>query len=95
MKFFVQNRSRARRRTVSGTSTSEVQRDGERDPQRVPALGPERGGHVVARRGQRPQGRAIADALIDIERVSKRFETRSGVVEAIGEVDLEVGDGGS
>ena len=54
---------------------------------------PERGGHVVARRGQRPQGRAIVDALIDIERVSKRFETRSGVVEAIGEVDLEVADG--
>ena len=34
--------------------------------------------HLVARRGQRPQGSAIADALIDIERVSKRFETRSG-----------------
>jgi NitT/TauT family transport system ATP-binding protein len=48
---------------------------------------------VVARRGQRPQGRAIDDPLIDIERVSKRFETRSGLVEAIGEVDLEVGDG--
>ena len=48
---------------------------------------------MVARGGQRPQGRAIADALIDVERVSKRFETRSGVVEAIGEVDLEVADG--
>ena len=48
---------------------------------------------MVARRGQRPQGRPIADALIDVERVSKRFETRSGVVEAIGEVDLQVADG--
>ena len=48
---------------------------------------------MVAGRGQRPQGRAIADPLIDVERVSKRFETRSGVVEAIGQVDLEVADG--
>ena len=48
---------------------------------------------MVARRGQRPLGWPIADELSDIERVSKRFETRSGVVEAIGEVDLRVADG--
>ena len=48
---------------------------------------------MVARRGQRPQGRAIAYALTDVEGVTKGCETRSGVVEAIGEVDLEVADG--
>jgi len=48
---------------------------------------------VVARRGQRPQGAAIADALIRVERVSKRFETRSGPVDALGDVALEVADG--
>jgi NitT/TauT family transport system ATP-binding protein len=31
--------------------------------------------------------------LIGIERVSKRFETRSGPVEAVAQVDLEVADG--
>jgi NitT/TauT family transport system ATP-binding protein len=48
---------------------------------------------VVGRGRQRAQGLAIGEALIRIERVSKRFETRSGPVEAVRDVDLEVADG--
>jgi NitT/TauT family transport system ATP-binding protein len=48
---------------------------------------------MVAGRGQRSQGKAIGEALIHVERVSKRFETRSGAVDALDEVELEVSDG--
>ena len=48
---------------------------------------------MVGRRGERPQGVAIGDELIGVERVSKTFETRSRRVEAVAEVDLAIADG--
>ena len=48
---------------------------------------------MVRRRGERAQGDQIAEPLIRIERVSKRFETRSGTVEAVAEIDLDVVEG--
>ena len=70
-------------------------RDGEHHPERIQARQADRHGRpLYDRRGAGPEGGAVADgALIEVERVSKTFETRKGLpVVALADIDLAVGE---